>query len=140
MAQRVKRVIEMMQGDPSQTFTLGKMAESVNLSAPYFCFLFKSITGVSPAKYLKELRMRQAATLLTTTFLSVKEIVRRVGLTDESHFVRDFKRRYRLTPSEFRNAAFLSAGSTKRETLRENWPMNRKIGQLIVLASWALLN
>ena len=30
--------------------------------------------------------------LLTTTFLSVKEIVRRVGLTDESHFVRDFKR------------------------------------------------
>jgi transcriptional regulator GlxA family with amidase domain len=140
MAQRVKRVIEMMQGDPSQTFTLGKMAESVNLSAPYFCFLFKSITGVSPAKYLKELRMRQAATLLTTTFLSVKEIVRRVGLTDESHFVRDFKRRYRLTPSEFRNAAFLSSGSTKRETLRENWPMNRKIGQLIVLASWALLN
>ena len=100
MAQRVKRVIEMMQGDPSKTFTLGKMAESVNLSAPYFCFLFKSITGVSPAKYLKELRMRQAATLLTTTFLSVKEIVRRVGLTDESHFVRDFKRRYRLTPSE----------------------------------------
>ena len=55
MAQRVKRVIEMMQGDPSKTFTLGKMAESVNLSAPYFCFLFKSITGVSPAKYLERL-------------------------------------------------------------------------------------
>jgi len=140
MAERVKRVIEMMQGDPSRTFSLGKMAESVNLSAPYFCFLFKSITGVSPAKYLKELRMQQAATLLTTTFLSVKEIVRRVGLTDESHFVRDFKRRYGVTPSEFRNAAFLASDSTKRQSLRENWPMNRKIGQLIVLASWVLLN
>jgi AraC-like DNA-binding protein len=140
MAKRVKRVIEMMQIDPSRTFSLGKMAESVNLSAPYFCFLFKSITGVSPAKYLKELRMQQAATLLTTTFLSVKEIVRRVGLADESHFVRDFKRRYGVTPSEFRNDSFLSSGATKPQSLRENWPMNRKIGQLIVLASWVLLN
>ena len=139
MAERVKRVIEMMQIDPSRTFSLGKMAESVNLSAPYFCFLFKSITGVSPAKYLKELRMQQAATLLTTTFLSIKEIVRRVGLADESHFVRDFKRRYGLTPSEYRHKSFLPSDPNKRETLRENWPMNQKIGQLIVLASWALL-
>ena len=123
MAQRVKRVIEMMQGDPSKTFTLGKMAESVNLSAPYFCFLFKSITGVSPAKYLKELRMRQAATLLTTTFLSVKEIVRRVGLTDESHFVRDFKRLYGMTPSEYRNSAFHSSEPTNGEV------QTTKIGQ-----------
>ena len=139
MAERIKRVIEMMQGDPSRTFSLGKMAESVNLSAPYFCFLFKSITGVPPAKYLKKLRMQQAATLLTTTFLSVKEIVRRVGLTDESHFVRDFKRLYGRTPSEYRSKAFLSSDSKGHESSRENWPMNQKIGQLIVLASWALL-
>lgn len=139
MAKRVKRVIEMMEGDPSKTFTLEKMAESVNLSAPYFCFLFKSITGMPPAKYLKTLRMQEAATLLTTTFLSVKEIVRRVGLADESHFVRDFKRHYGVTPSEFRNTSFLSSDSTKRETSQQNWPMNRKIGQLIVLASWVLL-
>lgn len=105
MAERVKRVIELMQGDPSRSFTLGKMAESVNLSPPYFCYLFKTITGVPPAKYLKSLRMQQAATLLTTTFLSVKEIVRRVGCTDESHFVRDFKRLYGVTPSEYRNGA-----------------------------------
>ena len=109
MAERVKRVIELMHGDPSRSFTLGKMAESVNLSPPYFCSLFKSITGVPPAKYLKSLRMQQAAMLLTTTFLSVKEIVRRVGLTDESHFVRDFKRLYGVTPSEYRNGAFLSS-------------------------------
>jgi len=139
MAERIKRVIEMMQGDPSKSFTLGKMAESVNLSAPYFCYLFKSITGVPPAKYLKTLRMRQAATLLTTTFLSVKEIVRCVGLTDESHFVRDFKRLYGRTPSEYRSKAFLSSDSNDHESPREKWPMNHKIGQLILLASWVLL-
>src|SRR3954447_15259904 len=119
MAERVKRVLELMQGDPSRSFTLGKMAESVNLSAPYFCYLFKSITGVPPAKYLKALRMQQAATLLSTTFLSVKEIVRRVGLADESHFVRDFKRLYGRTPSEYRHKSFLSSDPKSHESLRE---------------------
>lgn len=116
MAERVKRVIELMQGDPSRTFSLGDMAESVNLSPPYFCYLFKSITGVPPAKYLKSLRLQQAATLLTTTFLSVKEIVSRVGGTDESHFVRDFKRMYGVTPSEYRNGILPRSDSTVDET------------------------
>ena len=123
MAERVKRVIELMQGDPSRNFTLGKMAESVNLSPPYFCYLFKTIAGTPPAKYLKSLRMQQAATLLTTTFLSIKEVVRRVGLTDESHFVRDFKRLYGLTPSEYRNSALLSSDPANVE------PTNRSANE-----------
>ncbi len=132
MARRVERVIELMQGDPSQNFSLGKMAQSVNLSAPYFCNLFKSITGVSPAKYLKSLRMKQSTVLLTTTFLSVKEIARNVGLADDSHFVRDFKRMFGVTPSEYRSRALLS--SDRRGTEQKS-PTNSKIGQLILLAS-----
>lgn len=127
MTQRVKRVIELMHGDPSRNFSLGKMAQSVNLSAPYFCYLFKSITGVPPAKYLKSLRMQQAAMLLSTTFLSVKEIVRQVGLADDSHFVRDFKRIYSMTPSEYRSSVLLSSDPSGVE--HPNRPMNRKIGQ-----------
>jgi transcriptional regulator GlxA family with amidase domain len=116
MAERVKRVIELMQDDPSRNLTLGEMAESVNLSPPYFCYLFKSITGIPPAKYLKSLRMQQAATLLTTTFLSVKEIVKRVGCTDESHFVRDFKRMYGKTPSAYRNGALAASKQPTAES------------------------
>ena len=117
MAERVKKVIELMQVDPSRSFSLGQMAESVNLSPPYFCYLFKSVTGVPPARYLKTLRMEQAAILLTTTFLSVKEIVRRVGCTDESHFVRDFKRIYGVTPSEYRNGALRTAEPRSAEAM-----------------------
>jgi transcriptional regulator GlxA family with amidase domain len=135
MAERIKRVIERMQGDPSRTFSLGEMAESVNLSPPYFCYLFKTITGVPPAKYLKTLRMQQAATLLTTTFLSVKEIVSRVGCTDESHFVRYLKRLYGVTPSEYRNGV---PSENERKPIRTsnngNLLMNLKNGQLIILA------
>lgn len=118
MAERVKRLIELMQDDPSRNFTLGEMAASVNLTPPYLCYLFKSITGTPPAKYLKALRMQHAATLLTTTFLSVKEIVRCVGCTDDSHFVRDFKRLYGMTPSAYRNSAL-----AKREPAQTEQPI-----------------
>ncbi|HEX6284681.1 MAG TPA: AraC family transcriptional regulator [Pyrinomonadaceae bacterium] len=136
MAERVKRVIERMQGDPSRTFSLGEMAESVNLSPPYFCYLFKTITGVPPAKYLKSLRMQQAAVLLRTTFLSVKEVVSRVGFTDESHFVRDFKRMFGVTPSEYRNGALPdNERNSTRTSNSTNRLRNLKNGQLIILAS-----
>ena len=60
--------------------------------------------------------MQHAATLLTTTFLSVKEIVRCVGGTDESHFVRDFKRIYGVTPSEYRNGALTAREPAELES------------------------
>lgn len=39
-----------------------------------------------PARYLRRLRMRRAMELLETTNLSVKQVMARVGLCDESHF------------------------------------------------------
>jgi AraC-like DNA-binding protein len=70
--------------------------------------------------------------LLTTTFLSVKQIVRRVGLTDESHFVRDFKRSYGVTPGEYRKPRSKSSTQLDSST-------NSKFGQLIFLAVYWLL-
>jgi len=52
--------------------------------------------------YLRELRMQRAQHLLASTFLSVKEIAFVSGINDVSTFVRTFKRRYGVTPSEFR--------------------------------------
>jgi AraC-like DNA-binding protein len=46
--------------------------------------------------------MKKAAELLLTSFLTVKEISFASGTKDGSHFVRDFKKMYGLTPTEFR--------------------------------------
>lgn len=58
---------------------------------------------MSPIKYLKLLRMEKAKHLLETSFLSVKEITYRVGINDESHFVRDFKKTYGKAPTQYRS-------------------------------------
>ena len=57
--------------------------------------------------------MERAKELLETSFLSVKEIAHRVGLNDESHFVRDFKMIYGLTPISYRNSFLQMARPTK---------------------------
>jgi len=57
---------------------------------------------MTPAQYLKSVRIHQAKELLETTLLSVKEIRARLGINDESHFVRDFKKTYGLPPLQYR--------------------------------------
>jgi len=78
------------------------LSKGVNVSSARLRQLFKKNTGRSPMQYLKDLRMLQAEYLLRRTFLSIKEITFRSGSRDVSHFVRDFKKQYGVTPSEFR--------------------------------------
>jgi len=128
MDQRVERVIALMNDDLRREFRLSKMAQSVNLSPTRLCCLFKSETGTPPARYLRTLRMHDAATLLASTFLSVKEIMTRVGFTDESHFVRDFKRIYGMTPTQYRRPN-LVIGPSKIDATKKKGrdrPMNSK--------------
>jgi transcriptional regulator GlxA family with amidase domain len=78
------------------------MAYSLNLSPSRFHYLFKSEMGTSPTQYLRAIRLREAKSLLESTFLSVKQVMIRVGIGDGSHFARDFKHAYGLTPQQLK--------------------------------------
>src|SRR5215213_8180043 len=102
MNPRVQEVIHLIQKDLSRKFTLSEMAQAVNLSAEHLRELFKSEIGMTPVQYQKKLRLLEARRLLESTFLNVQEVMVRVGLSDDSHFVRDFKKLYGLTPAQYR--------------------------------------
>jgi AraC-like DNA-binding protein len=102
MDHRVQKVIALMKEYLHRGWQASRLARFVNLSPSRLHQLFKDETGLPPAKYLRLLRLEQAKELLETSYLSVKEVMARVGLTDESHFVRDFKRRYGCTPARYR--------------------------------------
>lgn len=91
-----------IEGNFKQMLSVADLAKYVNLSPWHLLHIFKAETGVSPLQYLKAVRMTQAQRLLETTFLSVKQIMIQVGVRDESHFVRDFKAMYGLSPTRFR--------------------------------------
>lgn len=99
----MRKVIRLMKSDLSRKLASSDMARVVNLSPAHLRYLFKTETGMSPAQYLRTLRMREAGRLLKTTFLSVKEVMHRIGVSDESHFTRDFKKAYGTTPAQYRS-------------------------------------
>ena len=102
MDQRVQQVIILMEDRLDQHLSVTDLAKAVNLSPWRLCHIFKSETNVAPLQYLRALRMEHAKKLLETTFLSVKQVMTEVGVTDESHFVRDFKATYGVSPTRFR--------------------------------------
>ncbi len=91
--------------------TLSQLAEVANTCAWHLCRLFKADIGLSPKHCVKIMRFQAAVELLSTTFLSVKEVMVAVGINDESHFVRDFKANIGYSPSEFRRQVY-SSGPT----------------------------
>jgi transcriptional regulator GlxA family with amidase domain len=102
MDERVKKAIRLMQENMSRKLLPGEIAAAVNLSLAHLRYLFKTETGMPPTQYLRSLRMQKAGRLLETTFLSVKEVMHRIGVNDESHFTRDFKKVYAMTPAQYR--------------------------------------
>jgi len=102
MDYRVKKVIALMEECLHQGRPASRFAQFVNISPSRLHQLFKAELGLPPAKYLHSLRMQQAKQLLETSYLSVKEVMAKIGVTDESHFVRDFKKVYGFTPAKYR--------------------------------------
>jgi len=102
MDQRVLIVVRLIQKDLSRPLTLKEMAQAVSLSSSHLRALFKADTGMTPAQYQKKLRLSEAQRLLKTTFLNIREILVKVGINDESHFIRDFKRAYGSSPIRYR--------------------------------------
>jgi transcriptional regulator GlxA family with amidase domain len=102
MDSRIYRVIALMGENLQREQSLAALAQAVNISPSRLYHLFKAETGTTPTHYLQTLRMRRAKYLLETTFLRVKEIGMKVGINGDSHFVRDFKLAYGMTPAQYR--------------------------------------
>ena len=81
------------------------LAATVELSPSHLRHLFKQQMGTSITAFARELRLQLAGQLLRTTFRSLKQIRYDVGIPDASNFVRDFKRRFGMTPSVYRQSA-----------------------------------
>jgi AraC-like DNA-binding protein len=100
--QRVQEVIDSVNDDLRRNPSVTETAASVRLSPSRFSHLFKVDTGESPWRYLKQLRMERARELLEITSMKIKDIRDAVGMGDASHFVREFRRLYGASPTQYR--------------------------------------
>jgi len=102
---RICRTLAIMQQEIASPLRIATLARQMNLSSSRFSHLFRRETGQSPARYLHNLRIDCALTLLCDSTMSIKEVMAAVGFNDPSHFTRDFSRRHGMSPREFRSRA-----------------------------------
>ncbi len=71
------------------------------MSQSFYYRRVKSITGQSVVEFIRDVRMKRAAQLLTTTNLRVSDVAYQVGLQDLKHFRTVFRKLYNVSPSEY---------------------------------------
>ena len=104
MGRRIFHITNLIFHSLRRSWSVSDMADEIQMSASHFQKRFKQVTGSTPIAYLNDLPLEKARELLNddSCFLQIKEIGNQVGLANDSHFTHDFKKKYGLTPSEYR--------------------------------------
>jgi transcriptional regulator GlxA family with amidase domain len=100
---RIRWALAAIERNIDSPLRLADLAAQVNLSSSRFSHLFRTECGSAPGAYLRARRLDRAHALLVDTTLSVKQVMSSVGVSDPSHFVRDFKRRFGESPTVLRS-------------------------------------
>ena len=78
------------------------LAELCNMSEAYFRRIFLKNFGISPIKYINNLKIDRAKELITSGLYSISDAAVASGFHDDSYFSRKFKEATGMSPSEYR--------------------------------------
>lgn len=100
----IQRVLTSLQKNPGQAADFDALAAKHGLSPSTFRRRWVEAIGKPPARYLQELRMREACRMLVETDRPIHEVANAVGFEDELYFSRRFKQELRMAPRNYRQA------------------------------------
>ena len=89
----------------NNTLTVDELVEEMSMGRTVFFNKLKSMTGLSPVEFIREMRIKRAAQLLEERRYNITEVTYMVGMNDSRYFAKCFKNTYGVTPSEYRRAA-----------------------------------
>lgn len=111
---RLARVISTVLDRPERPHSLEALAELAGMSRSVFARRFHEGFGRTPMAYVREVRLRGGARLLSQPELSVDAIAARVGFASRSHFSKAFSEQFGCSPTDFRAQAASSAPPPSR--------------------------
>lgn len=98
----VARAVEYMLERIDQSITLDEVGQAVGKSPGQLGRLFKAQLGRSPYRYLIELRVERARTLLSSTTMPIAEVALDCGFANQEHLTRHFRQFSGTTPAAYR--------------------------------------
>jgi len=90
------------QNATDNEISVEEVAGNAGFSIDYFNRIFLAHTGFTVMAYINYIRLKQGAFLLRTTDKTILEIALEIGYDSHEGFTKAFKKRYGVTPSEYR--------------------------------------
>lgn len=97
-ASRIAKAIQHIRERFREPLAVAELTSLANMSASSFHESFKSVTGTTPMRYQKDLRLIEARNLLMSGARSVSAAGLEVGYESPSHFSRDYVRKHGCSP------------------------------------------
>lgn len=87
-----------------ENIRVDELAKMCHMSYSYFAKTFHRLYGQSCKEYIEFVRLSKVENLLLFTNYDLNYISNETGFADCSHLIRVFKRKYRMTPKQYRLA------------------------------------
>ncbi len=112
---QISQIVTFIREHLDADVTLDRMARRARMSRTLFSQKFRAATGTSLIEFTMAVRVEAAARSLEKTDDSVAEVALACGFKNLGHFHKTFKRRYGITPSQYRRTV-MEHGSFAPET------------------------
>lgn len=98
----IQSAVNFIDNHYSENIDVQSIADYLGISRTYFTILFQQITKSTPSRYLMHVRMKAAEHLLTNTDTLVSNVAERCGFSNAYSFSTSFRKRYGLSPTQYR--------------------------------------
>lgn len=97
--------IEIIEKHLSETeFDINTFAEHLNMSKSSLYRKIKTMTGLSPIEFIRNIRLKHACQMLKDKSVSISEVAYSVGFSDPKYFTSCFKSEFNMTPTEYQKS------------------------------------
>lgn len=104
-SRHVNRAVAYLEQHYDQIDNLSEISQFAGLSSAYLSSRFKEEVGVGVIKYLNQIRLEHARELIADSNIPLKSIIYSVGFNSYPYFSRLFRKKYRISPSDYRKKA-----------------------------------
>ena len=99
LMKRIMKSVNEHLSDPE--YNVERMSEDIGISRAQLHRKMKEITGISSSEFIRNIRLEQAAKLLSEGKINITQVAYAVGYNNQTHFSTVFKKHFGMSPTEY---------------------------------------
>lgn len=100
----IAKAVEYIEENLKNEIDLSACAKACGYSQYHFLRIFKELTGLTPASYIRKRRISEIAKLICDNEEYISEIAFSYGFNSKENFIRAFKAEHNILPKEYKNS------------------------------------